>query len=613
MGEKFYIVKILKDDSFKNFIEDLDKGIETEYRIASKGYKLYSEMQENVEVVFILFEKNNDGTIQSTKIFITEAIKSNNHRKLICKAIAKTEYSLNIYDFQEKISLELNKDIDNAFIIEELSYELYNDFKKELLSKRRRIKPNEIEKKNIDMNDFAQQEAECIKSISDNGKRSSYERDKDRIVHSKAFRRLVDKAQIFTSQKGDHYRTRMTHTLEVSQIARSIARRLHLNEDLVETIALAHDIGHTPFGHQGERTLNRILNGNFGIIRNIENKNPKLRQGFKHNFQGLRVLTLLEQKYTEIEGLNMSYQVLEGVWKHTKIKKDGELLYPLEDFFSYEGCDELYSEYEFSTTLEGQVVAISDEIAQRSHDIDDAFKAHKLNAEELLKYSKVKKFKDLQTIVNAINEDIDRAEDNYVIFIDKHDMFRARLCSSLIDYFVTDVIHTSEENIDDFRKSIESNDFYKHNHRFNKKLITWSESASMVSSSLEKMISKKVINSAEVTQFDASSENIIVKLFEYYYNNPLALADSTLRRLYKEYMNLDFGFIDFRNGDIGLVRNEFNKISNVDLENKNESYTEDFKKEYYSKRKLFVKCIADHIGGMTDSFAVDDYHKLYNL
>ena len=167
--------------------------------------------------------------------------------------------------------------------------------------------------------------------------RTCYQRDVDRIVHSKAFRRLMHKTQVFLQPEGDHYRTRMTHTLEVARIARTIARGLRLNEDLTEAIALGHDLGHTPFGHAGERVLNQILSG-----------------GFHHNQQSLRVVDRLER---EGEGLNLCYEVRRGILCHT-------------------GPDQ-------AETLEGQIVRLADKIAYINHDIDDAIRAGILQAGDL--------------------------------------------------------------------------------------------------------------------------------------------------------------------------------------------------------------------------------------
>jgi dGTPase len=174
--------------------------------------------------------------------------------------------------------------------------------------------------------------------------RPSFQHDRDRIIHSKAFRRLKHKTQVFLSPTGDHYRTRLTHTLEVSQISRTIAKALRLNEDLTEAIALGHDLGHTPFGHAGEAILNELL-----------------KEGFRHWEQSLRVVDIIEK---DGEGLNLTYEVREGILKHSKGK--GEIL----------GDD-------IPSTLEGQIVRISDIIAYINHDIDDAIRAGILSNKDL--------------------------------------------------------------------------------------------------------------------------------------------------------------------------------------------------------------------------------------
>ena len=171
--------------------------------------------------------------------------------------------------------------------------------------------------------------------------RTDFQRDRDRIIHSKAFRRLKHKTQVFVAPEGDHFRTRLTHTLEVAQIGRTLARALRLNEDLVEAISLGHDLGHTPFGHTGERVLDHLHPG-----------------GFKHNEQSIRVVDFLEHNDHRV-GLNLTYEVREGIIKH--------------------------SGYNKSTTLEGQIVAISDRIAYINHDIDDAIRAGIIDEDDLPK------------------------------------------------------------------------------------------------------------------------------------------------------------------------------------------------------------------------------------
>ncbi|WP_451919113.1 dGTP triphosphohydrolase [Thermoanaerobacter ethanolicus] len=190
--------------------------------------------------------------------------------------------------------------------------------------------------------------------INENDNRTCFQHDRDRIIHSRAFRRLRSKTQVFLSAKGDHYRTRLSHTLEVSQIARSIARVFSLNEDLVEAIALGHDLGHTPFGHIGERILNEILSGDKMITQKCG--------GFKHNYNSLKVVDSFEKSYNDFRGLNLTNYTREGILKHTNLYFNGSRIYdPKLDL------DELNTDLDVPTFLEGQVVAIADEIAQITH------------------------------------------------------------------------------------------------------------------------------------------------------------------------------------------------------------------------------------------------------
>jgi dGTPase len=184
--------------------------------------------------------------------------------------------------------------------------------------------------------------------------RSVFQRDRDRVIHSAAFRRLEYKTQVFVNHEGDHYRTRLTHTIEVSQIARSVSRALRLNEDLTEAIVLAHDLGHTPFGHAGERAMDRLMEG---------------EGGFEHNLQSLRVVDVLEKRYPHFNGLNLSYEVREGICKHSSEYDDP----PAHPDFSLPGFP----------SLEAQVADISDEIAYCNHDVEDGIRSRMLTPDAL--------------------------------------------------------------------------------------------------------------------------------------------------------------------------------------------------------------------------------------
>jgi len=204
--------------------------------------------------------------------------------------------------------------------------------------------------------------------------RSEYQRDRDRIIHSTAFRRLQHKTQVFLHHEGQHYRTRLTHTLEVSQMARSIARALRLDEDLAEAVALAHDLGHTPFGHAGERVLNDRLAA-FG--------------GFDHNMQAIRVVTRLENRYAEHDGLNLTWEALEGILKHNGPLLDaaGRPVGRYIDEGLPAGLDDIPASEDLQlathASLEAQVAAIADDVAYNAHDIDDALRAGLIRLDDL--------------------------------------------------------------------------------------------------------------------------------------------------------------------------------------------------------------------------------------
>ncbi len=195
--------------------------------------------------------------------------------------------------------------------------------------------------------------------------RSDFQRDRDRILHSTAFRRLKYKTQVFVYHEGDHYRTRLTHTLEVAQIARSLARSLGLDEDLAEAVALAHDLGHPPFGHAGERALQRLTAG-IG--------------GFDHNAQSLRVVTQLERRYAAFDGLNLTWETLEGIVKHNgPVAPDDPEATP----FLLKWAQEAGADLSTRAPGEAQAAAIADDIAYNSHDIDDGLRAGLFSVDEL--------------------------------------------------------------------------------------------------------------------------------------------------------------------------------------------------------------------------------------
>ena len=441
--------------------------------------------------------------------------------------------------------------------------------------------------------------------------RGEFQRDYERILHSKAFRRMVDKAQVFSASKGDYYRTRMTHSQAVAQIARGIASELDLNMNLTEAIALGHDIGHTPFGHQGERTLDDILNNKIQIINNYDELNGL--GGFKHNYQSVRVATFLEDEYYEINGMDLSFQTLEGMLKHTKTSPK----YDLTQFINYdEAKDKLHMEHSFCSTLEGQVVALADEIAQRGHDLDDALSSGLISFNDFQKFLTVKKVGCLKEKIDEISEGMKRyIENNHCRVVDENEMLISRTVSAILSFFIKDAIEESKKQMAEY--SVE--DFNDNGHVVGKEIIRLSVNAKPICSYLETVVKNLVINSSEVALFDSNAETIVKGLFKAYYNNPKLLHKGTLRRMYIEMRKYTTNVVDFERGNHIAVKEELSRITktivrNSKVKHKTDSpyiiLPDDDFDEYLIKRKILVRCICDFISGMTDTYATNEYNRI---
>ena len=341
--------------------------------------------------------------------------------------------------------------------------------------------------------------------------RSCYQRDRDRIIHSTAFRRLEYKTQVFVNHEGDYYRTRLTHTLEASQIARSIARELALNEDLVEAIVLSHDIGHPPFGHAGEDTLSVLMKDN---------------GGFDHNLQGLRVVDELEQRYPTFPGLNLTWEVREGINKHTTMFDGPERLIELDPTSS--------------PTLETQIVDIADEIAYDNHDIDDGIASGLIDEKGL---SKLRLWKEASAGIKK----------NYSKRSNK--IRRYQIIRSLIDRNIKDLVKNSEKKIkaNEIRSVA---DVRKHP----KKLISFSGAMQEKRMELRKFLTNNLYKNFRVVRMSNKAKRFITELFNIYLEKPEQLPPTDQEKI-KKY---------------GLHR-----------------------------------VVCDHIAGMTDRYALDEYKKLF--
>jgi dGTPase len=304
--------------------------------------------------------------------------------------------------------------------------------------------------------------------------RSAYQRDRDRVVHSAAFRRLEYKTQVFVNHEGDYYRTRLTHTIEVSQIARTIAKSLRLNSDLTEAIALAHDLGHTPFGHSGEDVLNELM------VKS---------GGFNHNHQGLRVVDILEQRYPEFPGLNLSWEVREGIVKHSS-KFDTQV--KLKEFSSSE-----------MPTLETQVVDMADEIAYDNHDLDDGLTSGLIKEDDL---SKIPLWKEISNSINSKYPRIEGEKKKYLII------------RSLINMQVTDLITETESNIKRYGfKSYQ--DIKKHRV----KVVNFSKEMLDYRKPLRQTLMLKLYQHYRVIRMSEKAKRFLKELFELYMKTPQAL------------------------------------------------------------------------------------------
>ncbi len=307
-------------------------------------------------------------------------------------------------------------------------------------------------------------------------KRLAFERDRDRIIHCAAFRRLEYKTQVFVNHEGDYYRTRLTHSLEVAQIARGIARALHLNQDLVETLALAHDLGHTPFGHTGEQVLNRLMQDH---------------GGFEHNRQSLRIVDLLEERYPGFNGLNLSWEVREGIIKHSS-EYDQAGPAAMNDFAPEERA-----------TLEAQIIDLADEIAYNNHDIDDGLKAGYISLQAL-------------TQVELWQKTFCEIGKKYPLIDEKRQILQT--ISYLIRDLIQDLVDTTNSNIAaaaigslaDLRSQPAN-------------LAAFSSEMRRQNQELKKFLFKNLYRHHKVELMRVKAERFLTLLFENYTKNPTLL------------------------------------------------------------------------------------------
>lgn len=313
--------------------------------------------------------------------------------------------------------------------------------------------------------------------------RPAFERDRDRIIHSAAFRRLEYKTQVFVNHEGDYYRTRLTHSLEVAQIGKAIARRLHLNEELTEALALAHDLGHTPFGHTGEEVLNRLMSGH---------------GGFEHNRQSLRVVDELEERYADFNGLNLSWEVREGLIKHST---------------PYDSPEEKMEEFLPGVVplIEAQLINFADEIAYNNHDIDDGLKSGYITSEQL---SQVELWADVNASMQQRYPNADPERLKY------------QTISALIGLFINDLTMTTAAEI-----KARGIDTVADLRRINVAVIGFSPELTRKNRELKLFLHENLYRHYKVERMRVKAERYITDLFSSYCSYPSLLPQKYRRKM----------------------------------------------------------------------------------
>jgi dGTPase len=310
--------------------------------------------------------------------------------------------------------------------------------------------------------------------------RSEFQRDRDRIVHSIAFRRLEYKTQVFVNHEGDHFRTRLTHSLEVAQIARGIARALRLNEDLAEAISLAHDLGHTPFGHAGQDALNNCMRDH---------------GGFEHNLQSLRIVDKLEQRYASFDGLNLCFETREGILKHCSIETANRLGDIGERFVN-----------RTQPSLEAQICNLADEIAYNNHDVDDGLRSGLLSLDQL---KEVPLFEDNWASVKSAYGGVDERR---LIHETIRRMINALVCD-LIEMTESNISHCAPRTLDDIRQA-------------GMMIVGFSEKMDDAQRKMKHFLRKNLYQHYEVLRMTWKTQRIVGDLFAAYLDDPRMLPSA---------------------------------------------------------------------------------------
>ena len=321
--------------------------------------------------------------------------------------------------------------------------------------------------------------------------RTGYQRDRDRVIHCSAFRRLVYKTQVFLNHEGDLFRTRMTHSLEVAQLGRSMARSLLLNEDLVEAIALAHDLGHTPFGHAGQDALNQCM---------------QQHGGFEHNLQSLRVVDLLEERYADFDGLNLSFEAREGILKHCS-RRHAEQIEAAEPAYA-DGAGGVGRRFLDHTqpSLEAQMCNVADEIAYNAHDIDDGVRSGLVSMEQL---AQVPLFQTCLQQASAAHPALrDGVHGRRLLY---------ETIRRMLGLQVADVVEATRTRLDAARPHTVAA------VRRHRPLVGFSDGMAGQAAQLKKFLLANLYRHPQVMQTTGTAKSVVSDLFGWYLDDPLAM------------------------------------------------------------------------------------------
>ena len=472
----------------------------------------------------------------------------------------------------------------------------------------------------------------------DNIKKGCFTNDRERILFSKEFRRLSGKTQVFVVGFDDHCRTRLTHTLEVAQIATTISKSLGLNVELTEAIALGHDVGHTPFGHVGERFLNLLMNGCYNV-RNFNIDLPNVEKGFKHNWQSLRVVNSLE-KYNKTfpEGINLTNFTQWGILNHTKLESTKcPYMYILGDkeICGYMQKNDLcpnggefsrnfYSQYEknindkYDWSYEAFVVDKADEIAQRHHDIEDGIEAKLLTKEGLIKKINEIFYGYLTDKDNYLVEEIKKEDDkNY---------YMPLISRFIISMLIKRIIGNSKKNLMELKNNISKKDncefFYNFRQEISldteRKRINFDDEFSNAEKRLHHYLYGIIINSHLAQKMDGKSDFLLRQLLKAYVTNPQQLPDGTINTLF---MNLNKNIESIKDTDTIKYNNVTDTLKKLEIQTSNLKNCEIgqlrivlvnlHKSDLKIYKYTLLRTICDYIAGMTDSYAIKQYEALY--